>query len=161
MAVIGGGPGGLAAAKAILTARWAAFGAAAVAVGGAVQPALPALPPVPVHVVVCYMRLQLPPPYLTVNNQSVSYCVRRPSLRVAVFERSSLRPKGASVMVQPNGVKALAAIDPGLAQVGACMMQQAVQRWRGPALPLLIPLVHDAPVRAGSQPHSPCCDNSC
>jgi salicylate hydroxylase len=60
VAVIGGGPGGLAAAKAILTAR--------------------------------------------------------PGLRVAVFERSSLRPKGASVMVQPNGVKALAAINPGLAQ---------------------------------------------
>ncbi|KAI7839966.1 hypothetical protein COHA_006287 [Chlorella ohadii] len=60
VAVIGGGPGGLAAAKAILTAR--------------------------------------------------------PGLRVAAFERSSLRPKGASVMVQPNGVKALAAIDTGLAQ---------------------------------------------
>ena len=105
------------------------------------------------------MRLQLPLPHLTVSNQSVSFCFRRPSLQVAVFERSSLRPKGASVMVQPNGVKALAAIDPGLAQVGACMMLQYVQGWRGPALLMSILLVHDAPVGAASQPHSPCCDN--
>ena len=44
VAVIGGGPGGLAAAKAILTARWAAFGAAAAAVGSA-PPAFHPLPP--------------------------------------------------------------------------------------------------------------------
>ncbi|KAL4436862.1 hypothetical protein ABPG75_004001 [Micractinium tetrahymenae] len=58
VAIVGGGPGGLAAAAAILTAR--------------------------------------------------------PELRVAVFERSSLRPRGASLGLQPNGVRALGAISPKL-----------------------------------------------
>lgn len=39
----------------------------------------------------------------------------RPHLRVAVFERSSLRPRGAALAVQPNGIAALAAIAPSLA----------------------------------------------
>ena len=41
---------------------------------------------------------------------------RSPGLRVAVFERATLRPRGAALMVQPNGIRALAAIDPSLAE---------------------------------------------
>ncbi|PRW39250.1 FAD NAD(P)-binding domain-containing [Chlorella sorokiniana] len=40
--------------------------------------------------------------------------VASPGLRVAVFERSTLRPRGASLAVQPNGIRALEAIQPGL-----------------------------------------------
>lgn len=38
-----------------------------------------------------------------------------PGLSVAVLERSTLRPRGANVSLMPNGVHALAAIDPALA----------------------------------------------
>ncbi|PSC68944.1 Isovaleryl-dehydrogenase [Micractinium conductrix] len=39
-----------------------------------------------------------------------------PGLRVAVYERSVMRPRGAVLGVQPNGVRALDAISPSLAQ---------------------------------------------
>ena len=53
---------------------------------------------------------------------------------MAVFERSTLRPRGAGLLVHPNGISALEAIDPSLAEEvlaldwpqGACRSDQAV-----------------------------------
>ena len=39
-----------------------------------------------------------------------------PHLSVAMYERSTLRPRGATLAVQPNGIAALEAIHPGLGQ---------------------------------------------
>ena len=45
----------------------------------------------------------------------------RPGTRVAVMERSELRPRGAHFLIQPSGVRALEAISPELKQVGAAV----------------------------------------
>jgi hypothetical protein len=142
VAVIGGGPGGLAAAKAILTARC-----------GPLPPPLPrhrrpplASPPLPL---VDSKLLSIPP--LLFPSQPC-----RPELRVGVFERASLRPRGASLGVQPNGIRALEAIHPDMAEAvlgidcnpgtrrcaGCCMSAIMMCGLLQPLLlPLLLPLL--------------------
>ena len=46
-----------------------------------------------------------------------------------MFERSTLRPRGATVGIQPNGIRALEAIDPRLAQRVQGIHSETSVRW--------------------------------
>ena len=68
-------------------------------------------------------------PLLPSTLATSSVAARRPGTRVAVLERSDLRPRGAVITIAPNGVRALAAIAPELKDaLAAHHLQHLVQR---------------------------------